>query len=115
MHPFIDAMLPPRPAVRVEHIQTLEAKIEELTSLVRALHEREADKPDVDPKARYALDFAAAYLGTSTYTLRRRAAIGKLVVLHDGKKPFVTGAELLRYAREGGQRRTKRRRKATTA
>ena len=94
-----------------EILRRLLDRVESLTALVQDIHAREAAKPEIDPKARYLLDFAAEYLGASTSTLKRRAAIGKLALLYDGKKPFVTGAELLRYAREGSRRGLHRKRK----
>ncbi len=97
--------------VSADLLSHLMERIEALTALVRDIHAREAAKPEIDPKARYALDFAAEYIGASTSTLKRRAAVGKLVLLYDGKKPFVTGAELLRYAREGSRRGLRRKRK----
>ena len=103
-----NARLLAAPADLLTHI--LE-QVESLTALVRDIHARETAKPEIDPKARYMLDFAAEYLGASTSTLKRRAAVGKLVLLYDGKKPFVTGAELLRYAREGSRRGLRRKRK----
>lgn len=88
-----------------EVIDRLLDRVEKLTALVEDLHAREAAKPEIDPKARYHLGDAAAYLGVSSSTLKRRAKLHKLVIVYDGKTPFVMGAELLRYAREGGKRR----------
>ncbi|MCA0269427.1 MAG: helix-turn-helix domain-containing protein [Bacteroidetes bacterium] len=87
-------------------LDALMERVDTLASLVRDLHGRGEAKPDLDAKARYRLDEAAAYLGTSASTLKRRAHRGKFVILYDGKTPFVTGAEVLRYAREGAKRRT---------
>ena len=98
-------------AVPADLLTHILERVESLTTLVRDIHAREAAKPEIDPKARYALDFAAEYIGASTSTLKRRAAVGKLALLYDGKKPFVTGAELLRYAREGSRRGLRRNRK----
>lgn len=79
-----------------------------MTSLVEDIHARDAEKPQIDPKARYRLSAAADYLETSTSTLKRRARRKKFVVVYDGKTPFVMGAEILRYAREGASRKTRR-------
>lgn len=92
--------------VPLDILHALVERVDTLASLVRDLHGRGEAKPDLDAKARYRLDEAAAYLGTSASTLKRRAHRGKFVILYDGKTPFVTGAEVLRYAREGAKRRT---------
>ena len=86
-----------------EMMQLLD-QVEQLTALVQEIHAREAAKPEIDPKARYHLKEAADYLGISPSTLKRRVARHKFVTLYDGKTPFVMGAEILRYAREGASR-----------
>lgn len=82
-------------------------RVDRLTQMVEQMYERETSRPEIDPKARYHLSEAADYLGTSPSTLKRRAKLHKFVILYDGKTPFVMGAEVLRYAREGATRKNK--------
>jgi hypothetical protein len=95
--------------VTPEALAELRRDVERLIGMVQEIHARAASKPQIDPKARYSLADAAHYLDTSPSTLKRRAKACKLVILYDGKTPFVSGAEVLRYAREGASRRVKRR------
>lgn len=98
-------------AVPMEVFTNLLERINHLTAIVEEIRDREATKPEIEPKARYHLEEAAAYLDTSPSTLKRRAALNKLVILYDGKTPFVMGAELLRYARVGARRKPKQNRR----
>ena len=64
------------------------------------IQERLEDAEEVNPQRRYHLKKTSQLLGVSQSTLKRRAREGKLRIGKDGKKPFVTGAEILRYVRD---------------
>ena len=89
--------------------------LRDLSAAVSELEEKSEGKSEVQPLARYRLAEAADYLGTSPSTLKRRAKLGKFIIIYDGRTPYVMGAEILRYAREGAKRslpaRRQRRRK----
>ncbi len=105
---MIDVIRATRPTwseAAAAQISRLVEQVEHLTAMVQEMHARERAKPEIDARARYHLDDAATFLDVSASTLKRRAAMHRLVILYDGKTPYVMGAELLRYAREGAQRR----------
>lgn len=87
----------------------------ELAALDAAIAALEGTPPTaaegIVPTARYRLSEAASFLRTSERTLKRRhddralAAVQRPVILWDGKTPFMTGAEVLRYAREAARPR----------
>lgn len=78
----------------------------DLVDAVSQLEDQGESKSEVQPLARYRLSEAAEFLGTSPSTLKRRARVGKFVITYDGRTPFVMGAEILRYARDGAKRRS---------
>jgi hypothetical protein len=80
-------------------------RLEQVAAMVSDLHARDSAKPEINSKARYTLGEAADFLHTSPSTLRRRAKVGQFSIVYDGKTPFVMGAEVLRYAREGAKKR----------
>ena len=67
--------------------------------LIRVIGRLEDTEP-VNPQRRYTLKQAGRLLGASPSTLKRRAREGKLHLGRDGNKPFITGAEILRYVRK---------------
>jgi hypothetical protein len=73
---------------------------ERLASLQAAIEDLRPQR--VDSRLRYPLCEAARILGVSQRTLKRRAQIGQLLITRDGKKLFLSGAELLRYSRQTG-------------
>ena len=81
-------------------------QMSEVSAQLARMNELLERSQEVVSTRRYHLSEAAELLRLSERTLVRRAEIGKLVIIKDGKKPFVTGAEILRYMREGGKRRT---------
>lgn len=87
-------------------LDVLTDKLDKIQEAVEAIALSSSDNPAIENTARYSLDFAADYLGLSARTLKRRAQIGRLVIHYDGRKPFVTGAELLRYVRVTGRKRS---------
>jgi excisionase family DNA binding protein len=54
-------------------------------------------------KPRYRIDEAAELLDISRAWAYRQIAAGKLLVVKDGRRSFVTAAEIDRYARGGAQ------------
>lgn len=76
-------------------------QIQTLIEMVETLVHKTTPKVPIQPTARYRLTEAAEYLGVSESTLRRRGKMKRLVIKYDGKTPFVTGSELLRYAKNG--------------
>ena len=89
-------------------------KVESLTAMVQHLIADQKSRPIIDLKARYTLKEAADYLKVSSSTLSRRSHENRFVIIHDGSRPFVMGAEIMRYAREGGKRRIGIRRNRST-
>ena len=71
-----------------------------LERAVNKIEDRLEDAEEISPQRRYHLSVASRLLGVSQSTLKRRAREGKLHIAKDGKKPFVTGAEILRYVRD---------------
>ena len=114
MFSFFSPFHPDTATVSPELLYMLLYRLDQLTEVLEAIRTREAAKPEIEPKARYHLADAAAYLDASASTLKRRAAANKLVILYDGKTPFVMGAEILRYAREGAKRKPKQKRQTRT-
>ena len=80
--------------------ESLQAQIAGLEALLLDLVREEAPAAEIDPKRPYPLKDAAHFLGVSVRTLQRRRCEDKLRIVGDGKKCFVMGAELLRYARD---------------
>jgi hypothetical protein len=90
-------------------------EIEALDAAITALDGTPPSTTDpIVPTARYRLSEAASFLRTSERTLKRRhddrtrAAAQRPVILWDGKTPYMTGAEILRYAREAARPRPMR-------
>jgi excisionase family DNA binding protein len=75
-----------------------------IRSAAERIEARLEQSEEIDPRRRYSLDEAGKYLGVSKRTLRRRAEERRIAFLRDGKRPYVMGAELLRYARKPGGR-----------
>jgi len=71
-----------------------------LERAINKIEDRLEDAEEISPQRRYHLSVASRLLGVSQSTLKRRAREGKLRIGKDGKKPFVTGAEILRYVRD---------------
>jgi len=80
--------------------ESLQAQIAGLEALLLDLAGDKAPTREIDPKRPYPIKDAAEFLGVSARTLQRRRSEGKLRFVGDGKKSFIMGAELLRYARE---------------
>jgi len=80
--------------------ESLRLQIASLEALLLDLAGDKARPREIDPKRPYAIKDAAAFLGVSVRTLQRRRSMGRLRFVGDGKKSFIMGAELLRYARE---------------
>jgi hypothetical protein len=78
----------------------IENRLYLLERSVREIESRLELSEEINPKRRYSLKEAASLLGFSERTLQRRAKTGQLHIMKDGKMSFMTGAEILRYARE---------------
>jgi hypothetical protein len=61
--------------------------------------------PVIDPAQRYSLNESAAILRVGIAQVFRDAKAGKLVTFKDGRRTYVSGAELIRRSRPP-QRRT---------
>lgn len=86
-------------------IEAIHDKVDQLTQMVQSISQLSKSSDDIDAKSRYTLDEAASFLKVSPATLTRRAKVGRFIILHDGSRRFVMGAEILRYAREGAKRK----------
>ena len=80
--------------------QLLQAQIASLEALLLEIAGDKTLTKEIDPKRPYPVKDAAEFLGVSVRTLQRRRSKGELRFVGDGKKSFVMGAELLRYARD---------------
>ncbi len=83
-------------------LDELSERVTEVQSTLVRIEDALTCSTIIDPKRRYSLAEAAQYLGVSGRTLRRRADERLFRIIHDGKRPFVSGAEFLRYARNPG-------------
>ena len=54
--------------------------------------------PPLDPRQRYSIPEAIAYLRTSRQTLYERIAAGNLKTICDGRRRYVPGAEIARLS-----------------
>lgn len=55
--------------------------------------------PPLDPSQRYSIDEAAEYLRTSRVQIYKKVAAGRLRLIKDGRRSYISGADLIAPSR----------------